>query len=133
MKKILLGLLFALSAVPILTFLTSAVQHDEVLTTENGMTIINTTELTRDVKGFKGTTPVKIYIKNNKVIRVEALPNGETPKFFERAKAILAAWEGKPVAKAAKTEPDAVSGATFSSNALIKNVQAGLAYYKKKK
>ena len=53
MKRILLGLLFALSAVPILTFLTSAVQHDEVLTTENGVTIINTTELTRDVKGFK--------------------------------------------------------------------------------
>ena len=129
MKRILLGLLFALSAVPILTFLTSAVQHDEVLTTENGVTIINTTELTRDVKGFKGTTPVKIYIKNNKVIRVEALPNRETPKFFEMVKPMLKYWEGKKVSKAIKNEPDAVTGATYSSDAIMKNVQIGLEYY----
>ena len=78
-------------------------------------------------------TPVKIFIKKNKVIKVEALPNRETPKFFARLKDLLTSWDGKTVSKASKTEPDAVSGATYSSNAVIKNVQAGLKYYQDNK
>ena len=74
-----------------------------------------------------------IHIEKNKVVKVEALPNRETPKFFARAKAVLQQFEGLTVAKAQKAEVDGVSGATFSSNALTKNVKLGLEYYKKHK
>ena len=77
------------AALSVVLLLTAAKAGDGVITKENGMTVINTTELTRDVKGYQSPTPVKIFIKQNKVVRVEAMPNQETPKFFDRAKAIL--------------------------------------------
>lgn len=46
---------------------------------------------------------------------------------------MLQQFEGLTVAKAQKAEVDGVSGATFSSNALTKNVKLGLEYYKKNK
>lgn len=92
--------------------------------------VVNTTAIGKNIKGFKGATPVEIYIKNNKIVKVIALKNIETPKFFERAKGgVLPVWAGMKVSKAVKAKVDGVTGATLSSNALIKNVQAGLAYY----
>ena len=101
------------------------------MTRKGNTTIVNTTQLGAQVRGFKGATPVLIHIEKNKVVKVEALPNRETPKFFARAKAVLQQFEGLTVAKAQKAEVDGVSGATFSSNALTKNVKLGLEYYKK--
>jgi uncharacterized protein with FMN-binding domain len=46
---------------------------------------------------------------------------------------ILEKWNGKKVADAQKLKVDAVTGATFTSNALIENVQEGLKYYSAKK
>ena len=119
------------AALSVALLLTAAKAGDGVITKENGMTVINTTELTHDVKGYQSPTPVKIFIKQNKVVRVEALPNQETPKFFDRAKAILTFWDGKAVSQAVKEAPDAVTGATLSSEALKKNVRAGLEHYSK--
>lgn len=122
---------YAIAAVAALTLLTSAtLAGDDVMTREGKTTVVNTTTLTKNVKGFRGPTPVKIYIKGNKIQKIEPLQNQETPKFFARAKAILAKYEGKTVSKAAKMEVDAKTGATFSTKALIKNVQAGVSYYK---
>lgn len=129
MRKPTSRLLFGIAAVAFTAALTSASRNDNVITKENGMTVVNTTELSRDIKGFKGTTPVKIFIKKNKVVKVEALPNRETPKFFDKVRPMLKYWEGKTVSKALKDEPDAVTGATFSSDAIMKNVQIGLEYY----
>lgn len=122
----------ALAVIAVVMF-TSAKQDDGVITKREGMTVVNTTSLSKNVKGFKGSTPVKIYIKKDKVVKVEALPNKETPNFFEKAKSVLVNWEGKAVKKAAKQDVDGVSGATFSSKALIKNVQLGLQYYNEHK
>ena len=122
---------WALALLPIALLLMAAKPGDGVLTKQDGMTVVNTTTLCTDVRGYKGATPVKIYIKKNKVVRVEALPNKETPKFLARAKKVLDAWTGKSVAKARTQQVDGVTGATFTSKALIKNVQAGLDYYKK--
>ena len=119
------------AALSVVLLLTAAKAGDGVITKENGMTVINTTELTHDVKGYQSPTPVKIFIKQNKVVRVEALPNQETPKFFDRAKAILTFWDGKAVSQAVKEAPDAVTGATLSSEALKKNVRVGLEHYNK--
>ena len=89
--SLILGASFALFSLTLM----SASTEDQIITQENGVTIVNTTSLTKDVKGFKGATPVKIFIKKNKVIKVEALPNRETPKFFARLKDLLTSWDRK--------------------------------------
>lgn len=115
----------------VVAFLVSAMPADKVITKEGSTTVVNTTTLAKDVRGFKAATPVKIYIKKNKVVKVEPLKNQETPQYFNKAKTLLTKYEGLTVSKAASAKVDGVTGATFSSKALIKNVQAGLAYYKK--
>ena len=65
----------------------AAVQQDKVMYKQaDGTYVVNTTSLCSNVKGFKGATPVEVYIKNNKVIKVEALPNREGPKFYDKVK-----------------------------------------------
>lgn len=113
--------------------LISARPADDIITRQGNTTIVNTTQLGTGVRGFKGATPVRIYIEKNKVVRVEALPNKETPRFFDRAKALLRQFEGMTVSRAAKADVDGVTGATFSSKALKQNVKLGLDYYKKHK
>lgn len=115
------------------TLFASAAVNSEPITRSSDTTVVNTTEISKTVRGFKGATPVEIYIKKNKIVKVEALPNRETPQYFAKAKALLKQFEGKTVKKAAQMEVDGVSGATYSSRALIKNVQQGLNYYKSKK
>ena len=105
---------------------------DDTMTKENGMTVINTTTLGKDVQGFLGATPVKIYIQKNKVVKIEAMKNQETPKYFLKVKKhLLDKWNGVKVKDAKKMKVDAVTGATYSSKAVIENVQLGLDYYSK--
>lgn len=104
-------------------------QNDTVAVAADGSVTVSTAPLAKDVNGFGGPVPVRIHIdKDGKVTRIEALPNAETPDFFSRASALFRQWEGKTVADAAALHVDAVSGATFSSKAIITNVQRGLAY-----
>ena len=131
-RKTYVMLASAVAAV-VVALLISARPADEVITRNGKTTVVNTTTLGSDVRGFKGTTPVLIHIEKNKVVKVEALPNKETPRFFARAKALLQQFEGLTVNKARKAKVDGVSGATFSSDALKKNVKLGLEYYQKKK
>jgi len=107
---------------------------DEVMTKEDGMVVVNTTTLGKDVVGYIDNTPLKIYIQKNKVVKIEALKNQETPKYFVKVKKeLLEKWNGLKVNEAAKQKVDAVTGATLSSDAVIKNVQLGLEYYQKHK
>lgn len=132
MKKYLFGGL-ALLALAV-TLQSALPKGDDVITKEDGMTVVNTTELGKDVVGYVATTPLKIYIQKNKVVKVEALKNQETPKYFIKVKKqLLDKWNGKKVSEAAKMKVDGVTGATFSSDAVIKNVQLGLEYYQKNK
>jgi electron transport complex protein RnfG len=91
--------------------------------------VINTTELCKDVIGYDGPTPLVIKVVNGVVAKVEALPNTESPSYFERViqGGLLKAVVGKKVSDAAKMQLDAVSGATYSSEAVIENLRAGLA------
>lgn len=117
----------ALMGVALMSFLPA---DDNILTTEDNVTIVNTTQLSKDVKGFRGPTPVKIYIKKGKIQRVEALPNQESPRFFEKVRTgLLPKWGGMSVKKAASRDVDGVTGATFSSKAIKQNVKLGLDYY----
>ena len=133
-KKTIKMLLAPLSLIVLATTLQSAAQKDEVMVKENGGYVINTTELSKDIQGYAGTTPVKIYIRKNKVEKVEFLKNEETPKYFARVKkAMQTKWDGMKVKDAAALKVDGVTGATFSSDAVIKNVQIGLDFYQKNK
>lgn len=90
--------------------------------------VVNTTELCKDVIGYDGPTPLVIKVVDGVVASVEALPNTETPRFFDQvlASGLLQAVKGKKLADAEKTRLDAVTGATYSSEAVIENLRAGL-------
>ncbi len=96
----------------------------------DGTYVVNTTTLAKDVRGFRGNTPLNIYIKGNKVVKVEALSNQETPNFFNKVKqGLLNKWNGMKTAKASTANVDGVTGATFSSKAVKENVKRGVKYY----
>lgn len=104
----------------------------EVMTKEKGgIYVINTTTLTNQ-RGFRGPTPLTVTIKKGVIQKVEALPNRETPKFFEQVqKNLLPKFEGLKVEK--HDEPDCVTGATLSSRAVKENVKQAVDYYNKNK
>ena len=77
---------------------------------------------------------MKVYIKKNKVERIEFLKSMESPKYYGQVKkALLEKWNGMTVKEAKILQVDAVTGATFSSEAVIQNVQMALDYYQKNK
>ena len=109
-----------------------ALKNDTLEVTPDGAFVVNTKPLAKDVQGYGGPVPLKIHIKDGRVVAVEAEPNAESPDFFNRAKELLNHWQGKSVDEALAEEVDAVSGATFSSRAIIANMQRGLAYAQKR-
>ena len=108
----------------------TAQKNDTLEVTPDGAFVVNTKPLAKDVQGYGGPVPLKIHIKDGRVAAVEAEPNAESPDFFNRAKELLNHWQNKSVDEALAEEVDAVSGATFSSKAIIANMQRGLAYAK---
>ena len=109
----------------------SVAQGSDTLSVQpDGTFVVNTRVLAKDVQGYGGPVPLKIHIKDGRVAAVEAEPNAESPDFFNRAKTLLNHWQNKSVDEALAEEVDAVSGATFSSKAIIANMQRGLAYAK---
>lgn len=114
--------------------LMSAGQQDSPITKENGVVVVNTTTLAKDVEGYNGPVPLKIYIKKNKIEKIEVLKNQETPKYMAMVKkSLLNAWDGLTVKAAQTKKVDAVTGATFTSEALKENVSKGLDYYQSNK
>ena len=89
----------------------SAVQT--LRTLDDGTIVVNTTAIGKDIAGYGGPVPLEIRLKDGRVAGVKALANTETPDFFDEAEA---------------QKVDAVSGATFSSQAIIGNVRRGLQF-----
>ena len=110
-------------------------QADDVMKKEkDGTYVVNTTTLAQDVEGYNGPTPVEVYIKKNKIVKVVLLKSQETPKYNARIKKqMLPAYEGQKVSKNKYAEVDALTGATFTSDAVKENVKRGLEYYWKHK
>jgi len=127
MKRVLLVSLLAL------TFVTASAQ--EVMRKEkDGTYVVNTTTLAKDVEGYNGPTPVEVYIKKNKIVKVVPLKSQEGPKYTAKVKrGMLPQYEGMSVKKGVVTQVDAVTGATFTSDAIRENVRRGVDYYIKHK
>ena len=118
----------------IISFLLMGFVADETMTKENGAIVINTTELGKNVEGYQGPTPLKVYIKNNKVEKIEFLQSSESPKYYDRVKKFLQSkWDGLKVKEAREKQVDVVTGATYSSEAVIENVRLALDYYQSHK
>ncbi len=101
-----------------------------VTATENGATVIDTTTLAPDISGYGGPVPVAVTIQGGIVADVRpVLPNDETPLFFGTLDeaGLWKKWNGMPVEVAVTARVDAVTGATYSSNAAIANVRTALA------
>ena len=114
--------------------LTSADKNPKVMTLEKGTYVVNTTELAKDVVGYEGPTPLKVYIRKNKIEKIEFLPNDETPRYWKAAAQHLQnKWDGKSVKQAKTMKVDGRTGATYSSDAVKENVKRALEYYEKNK
>ncbi len=108
---------------------TSGKPGKKAITKKGNTVVINTTHVVKGVRGYASATPLKIYVANGNITNVETLPNQETPSVFDRAEKLLQKFVGKSVDEAQKMQVDAVSGATYSSKALIKTMRGGLKYY----
>lgn len=130
MKKIVL----VCAALAALIVLTSAKKKDGVMTKENGVYVVNTTELGKNVDGYIGPTPLKVYICKNKIEKIEFLSNQETPKYWNAAKKHLQnKWDGMKVSEVKTAQVDGRTGATFSCDAVKENVRLAVEYYEKNK
>lgn len=127
MKRTLIMMLLAAAFV---TADAQEVMHKE----KDGTYVVNSTTLAQDVEGYAATTPVEVYIKKNKIVKVEALKSQETPKYNAKVKKqMLPKYEGMNVKNGKVQDVDAVTGATFTSKAMHENVIRAVDYYKKHK
>lgn len=127
MKKLMMSVLLMTAFIQ--------VYADDVMRKEkDGTYVINTTTLAQDVEGYLGQTPVEVYIKKNKIVKVVMLKSQETPKYNARVKKeMLPSYENKKIVKGKAVEVDGVTQATFTSNAVKENVKRALEYYWKHK
>ena len=107
---------------------TAPVTTDTLCFLDDGTLQVTTMPLSTDVIRFAGPVPLQISIKDNHIADIQVMDNDETPSFLERAQTLLDAWKGKSIEEAETLEVDVVSGATFTSRALIENVRLGVAY-----
>ena len=134
MKKNTFNILCICMLIAVVLCMQSFIANDDTMTKENGIYIINTTELGKNIEGYNGPTPLKVYINKNKVERIEFLKSQESPKYYAKVKkALMEKWNNLKVNDAKKLEVDVVTGATYSSEAVIKNVQLALDYYQNHK
>lgn len=98
-----------------------------------GDTTLYTEEYCSDIIGFNGSIPLEISIVDGKITNINILENEETPSFLRRVTNanLLEKFYGLTPKEAINIDIDAVSGATYSSNAIIKSVKTRMAIYDK--
>lgn len=103
--------------------------HDIVELESDGSVCVYTAHLADDVWGYAGPVPLKIVIRDGRVDTISVLENDETPRFIKRVeRQLLPSLVDMPVQKILRNDIDAVSGATYSSRAVIASLKRGLAY-----
>ncbi len=101
---------------------------DDGVMQKSGKVYTINTETICNARGYHGTTPVKVTVKKDKIVNVEALPNRETPRFFENVKKYMLP-RFKDVKFKDYATVDCVSGATISSKCVRENMKAAFDYY----
>ena len=80
------------------------------------------------IEGFDGFIDTAVIVRNNKVIGVAIGANKETPRWMKKVRdaGFLKKWNGKTPDEAKQLKVDAVTGATYSSEAIKSEVKAVL-------
>lgn len=103
--------------------------------TQTGNTTLYTAEYCQgdEFKGFNDVIPLEINVVDGKIANINILDNKETPRFLDKVKNadLVEKFYGLTPNEAINLDIDAVSGATYSSNAIIKSVKTRLAIYEK--
>lgn len=99
----------------------------------SGNTTLYTEEYCQDIIGFNGVIPLEINMKGGKIASIGILDNKETPRFLQKVTdaKLVENFYGLTPKEAINLEIDAVSGATYSSNAIIKSVKTRMEIYEK--
>lgn len=93
----------------------------------NTAKVVYTGEIGKKIIGYNGPTPLNITIKGGKVTAIEALSNQESPRYMAKAQEkVFPQYIGKTIDEGIALKADAATGATYTSNALIQNIQLGL-------
>ena len=91
---------------------------------EGGIMVYNTEVYAPKVLGFGGPVPLFIAVNAKGIIlAVAAAPNDESYFDMIEDARFLHRWDGKSLKEAAKMKPDAVTGATYTSDAIVENVR----------
>ena len=122
-----------LATILILSAAAIVLAADKVIRKQNnGTFVVNTSTIAKDVRGYNGPTPLEIHIKDDRIVKIIILSNNETRNYFERVKKnLMSKWIGMKVNKVLSTDIDAVTGATYTSDAVTENMKRALEYYKK--
>lgn len=96
--------------------------------------LLFTMPLCKEITGYGGNIPFVIVLSEDKKIEnLILLPNSETPNWIEMLKAqgFFDTWNGLTVEESLNKKVDAITGSTFTSNAVIESMQVRLAEYSK--
>ena len=94
--------------------------------------LLYTSPYTDYVEGYNGPTPVAIaFGADDRILGTMLLEHDETPSFARRVEkaGLYESWNGKTAEEALAEDVDAVSGATYTSEAVITCVQKRLEIY----
>jgi len=95
-------------------------------------TVLATAQFAGDIYGYGGNIPMYVFLDDaDKITHIQLLENNEAPTFLKRviAKGVVSQWIGKEAAELATFKPDAVTGATLSSNAINQSVTTSMNHY----
>lgn len=128
---------YLLSFAILLCTVSVSAQDSEVMKkNSDGTVVVNTTTLCSE-RGYRDCTPLNVYFKKDKIVKVETLRNKESKNYFVKVtQNLISLYDGLKISKAKKQTKlmvDGCTGATFSTNAVQKNIASAIEYYEKNK
>ena len=100
---------------------------------QSGTTTLYTEDYCKDIIGFNGDIPMEITMIDGIIENINILDNDETPGFLRKVtnSGMIEKFYGLTPKEAVNLDIDAVSGATYSSTAIIKSVKRTMEIYAK--
>lgn len=116
-----------ITALTLLTITISCTDKNMSKNTDGSYTI-NTIELGKKIKGYNAQVPISIIIKDTVIQQVALYENDETPDYLiDVENQLLPKYKNLSINNISNV--DAVSGATFTSRAVMRNVDVAVKYY----
>lgn len=116
-----------ITALTLLTITISCTDKNMSKNTDGSYTI-NTIELGKKIKGYNAQVPISIIIKDTVIQQVALYKNDETPDYLiDVENRLLPKYKNLSINNISNV--DAVSGATFTSRAVMRNVDVAVKYY----